>query len=105
MENNKHNYLDLLHHISKRQTGKSTLLQVGIKNYDRPFLFVCENIQRGKFETDNNPMALYVTKYNIHTTYGNGDLPIIFSHDILQDMLKRLCYLESFYELKKQNHE
>ena len=54
MTNNKLNLSNLYYHLGNRATGKTTLLQTGIKNYDKPFLFVCTSTRRGEFETDKN---------------------------------------------------
>lgn len=94
MKYNKLNLDYLKLHLDAKRTGKTTLLQVGVKNYDKPFFFVCENTQKGVLDTDNNPNAVYITEQTISRTAGSN-YPIIFNHDIVSGLIDRIYELEA----------
>lgn len=104
MTNNKLNLGKLYYHLGKRQTGKTTLLQTGIKNYDKPFLFVCTSTRRGEFETDKNPNAIYITEETQDKLYG-VDHPIILNHDVISWIIDRVFDLEFENQLLKSKLE
>jgi hypothetical protein len=104
MTNNKLNLSNLYYHLGNRATGKTTLLQTGIKNYDKPFLFVCTSTRRGEFETDKNPNAIYITEETQDKLFG-VDYPIILNHDVISWIIDRVFDLESENQLLKNKLE
>ena len=95
------NLTELKYALDKRATGKTTLLQTGIKNYNQPFLFVCDSIQRGRFETCKNTNAIYITPDTYIKLQGRSDLPIIFNHDAVSDLINRVIELDAENEYLK----
>lgn len=95
--NTKHTQ-ELIFTTSIRQTGKSHLLQEGIKNYDQPFMLVCRNIKEGKRLTGNNPNATYVTPQTINNLNGRNS-PIIFDQEEVLGYLKYILELETENEI------
>lgn len=90
--NTKH-IRELVFSTGMRQTGKSHLLQEGIKDYDQPFMLVCRNIQEGKRLTNNNPNATYITPQTIDNLKGRNS-PIIFDQEEVLQYLKQILQLE-----------
>ena len=82
---------ELLFATSRRQTGKSHLLQEGIKDYDRPFMLVCRNIREGKRLTNNNQNATYITPETINNLKGSNS-PIIFDQQEVLEYLQQILY-------------
>jgi hypothetical protein len=50
--------------VDNRRSGKTTLLKMGIDNYDKPFALICRSYQTGK-EITSNPNCLYVTPFSL----------------------------------------
>lgn len=102
MKNKTLDLASLKMHLNTRATGKTTLLQEGVKNYDKPFLFVCNDIRRGEFETGKNPHAIYVTE-NFQTKMFGSHYPIIVDHDTVSFLIDRIFELQTENAFLKQN--
>lgn len=77
-----------------RGTGKTTLQQRGVANYNNPFGFVCENRERGKHATNNNPYAVYVTLRDGGSNALRGmNVPVAFDDSILFKIIDELIML------------
>jgi len=94
---------DLIIVTRTRQTGKTELLRIGIKNYDKPFILVCCNLEQGKLLTNGNPNAIYVTTNVANTLKGRYRLPIIFDQEIVLDYLHQIRELQTELNLLKRN--
>jgi hypothetical protein len=94
MKNKTLDLASLKMHLNTRATGKTTLLQEGVKNYDKPFLFVCNDIRRGEFETSKNPHAIYVTE-NSQDKMMCSSHPIIVDHDTVSSLIDRIFELQT----------
>ena len=82
------NHQDILVQIKARGTGKSSLLQKGVENYDRPFALVCRTMEEGRRLTNDNPNAIYITS-NTSNIRGSR-LPIIFDQEVVADYLDEI---------------
>lgn len=91
--------------ILQRATGKSHLLSEGVKNYDRPFMLVCKNIQEGKRLTNNNPNATYITPTDLSKLHGVTIEPIIFDQEVVKEYLLKILDLESDIDVLKDRLE
>lgn len=94
MKNKTLDLASLKIHLNTRATGKTTLLQEGVKNYDKPFLFVCDDVKRGEFETGKNPHAIYVTRNSQDKMRGSHH-PIIVDHDTVSSLINKIFELET----------
>jgi hypothetical protein len=94
MKNRTLDLASLKIHLNTRANGKTTLLQEGVKNYDKPFLFVCNDIRRGEFETGKNPHAIYVTENSQDKMIGSS-YPIIVDHDTVSSLIDRIFELQT----------
>jgi predicted AAA+ superfamily ATPase len=99
--NTKH-IRELVFSTGMRQTGKSHLLQEGIKDYDQPFMLVCRNIQEGKRLTNNNPNATYITPKTINNLKGRNS-PIIFDQEEVLQYLQQILQLRDELDWYKEH--
>lgn len=77
-----------------RQTGKTTLQQRGVMNYDNSFGFVCESRERGRHATNNNPYAVYITLRDGGANVLRGkNVPVAFDDSILFKIIDELIML------------
>lgn len=93
MEFTKSELINLISLVEQRRVGHTTLLQNGIKNYNRPFLFVCKTPDIGKFETGGNKYAIFITPENAKIAHNYRDMPIAFAHEVILDILLHMFSL------------
>lgn len=92
--------LELLLNLQQRGNGKTTLQQVGTKNYDRKFLFICKDSVLGRHETGGNPNAIYVPIEKLELL-GGHDLPIAISHTVIEKIVQENLKLERIRDIVK----
>lgn len=74
--------------VDNRRSGKTTLLKMGIDNYDKPFALICRSFQMGK-EITSNPNCLYVTPLSLDALKGFKG-PVIYDQEFVYDYIQQV---------------
>jgi hypothetical protein len=74
--------------VDNRRSGKTTLLKMGIDNYDKPFALIARTIQCGR-EITSNPNCLVITPGSLDALKGFKG-PVIYDQEFVYDYIQQV---------------
>jgi len=74
--------------LDNRRSGKTTLLKMGVDNYDKPFALVSGTIETGKSITSNSN-CLYITPRSLDALKGFKG-PVIYDQEFVYDYIQQV---------------
>ena len=74
--------------VDNRRSGKTTLLKMGIDNYDKPVALIARTIQCGR-EITSNPNCLVITPGSLDALRGFKG-PVIYDQEFVYDYIQQV---------------
>jgi hypothetical protein len=74
--------------VDNKRSGKTTLLKMGVDNYDKPFALIARTIESGK-EITRNPNCIVITPRSLDALKGFKG-PIIYDQEFFYDYVQQV---------------